>query len=50
MKAVEDLCGILACYLLIEEHTETAGMEVGKAGEVVDTRVDDDPLEHHEGA
>lgn len=36
MKAVEDLCGILTCYFLIEEHAKTAGMEVGKAGEVVD--------------
>jgi len=49
MKAVEDLCSILTCYLLIKEHTETAGMEVGKAGEIVNARVDDDPLEHSEG-
>jgi hypothetical protein len=49
MKAVENLCGIFTCYLLVEEHTETAGMEVGKAGKIVDARVDDDPLEHSKG-
>ena len=50
MKAVEDPCGILTCYLLIEEHTETAGMEAGKAGEIKDAGVDDDPLAHSKRA
>ena len=50
MKAVEDLRSILTCYLLVEEHTETAGMEVGEAGKIEDARVDDDPLEHSKRA
>lgn len=50
MKAVEDLCGILTCYFLVKEHTETARVEVGKAGEIVDARVNDDPLGHRKTA
>jgi hypothetical protein len=44
MKAVEDPRGILTRYLFIEEYIETTGVEVGKAREVVDARVNDNPL------
>jgi len=50
MKAIEYLCSILACDLLVEEDIETARMEVGKAGKIVDAGVYDDPLEHSKRA
>lgn len=44
VEAVEDLGRVLSCHVVVEEGGQAARVKFAKAREVVDVRVDDDPL------
>ena len=41
MKAEELLGGIFACDFFVQEYGQSTRMQVGKLGDVIDSRVDD---------